>query len=102
MLWVTNELSGSVSIIELGAMEVTATIEFKPKGFRPEDVTPVGITTTADGSTAFVALGRANHVAVVDVASREVEDYILVGESSLEHHSQPGRIDPLRGQRLER
>ena len=79
MLWVTNELSGSISIIELGAMEVTATIEFKPKGFRPEDVTPVGITTTTDGSTAFVALGRANHVAVVDVASREVEDYILVG-----------------------
>ena len=79
MLWVTNELSGSVSIIDLGAMNVTATIEFKPKGFRPEDVTPVGITTTSDGGTAFVALGRANHVAVVDVASREVEDYILVG-----------------------
>ena len=79
MLWVTNELSGSVSIIDLGAMEVSATIEFKPKGFRPEDVTPVGITTTADGSTAFVALGRANHVAVVDVASGDVEDYILVG-----------------------
>ena len=79
MLWVTNELSGSVSIIDLGAMNVTDTIEFKPKGFRPEDVTPVGITTTGDGSTAFVALGRANHVAVVDVASREVEEYILVG-----------------------
>ena len=79
MLWVTNELSGSVSIIDLGAMEVSATIDFLPPGFRPEDVTPVGITTTADGSTAFVALGRANHVAVVDVASGEVEDYILVG-----------------------
>ena len=79
MLWVTNELSGSVSIIDLGAMEVTATIEFLPPGFRPEDVTPVGITTTEDGGTAFVALGRANHVAVVDVASREIEDYILVG-----------------------
>ena len=79
MLWVTNELSGSVSVIDLGAMEVVGSLEFKPKGFRPEDVTPVGITTTGDGSTAFVALGRANHVAVVDVAAREVEDYILVG-----------------------
>ena len=29
---------------------------------------------TADGSTAYVALGRANHVAVVDVQSREVLD----------------------------
>ena len=78
-LWVTNELSGSVSVIDLGTMKVDRTVEFKPKGFRPEDVTPVGITMTGDGRTAFVALGRANHVAVVDVASLEVEDYILVG-----------------------
>ena len=78
-LWVTNELSGSVSVVDLDTMQVSDTVEFKPKGFRPEDVTPVGITMTGDGQTAFVALGRANHVAVVDVASRDVEDYILVG-----------------------
>ena len=30
--------------------------------------------------TAFVALGPANRVAVVDVASREVQDYLLVGQ----------------------
>ena len=78
-LWVTNELSGSVSVVDLATMQVTDTVEFKPKGFRPEDVTPVGITMTRDGETAYVALGRANHVAVVDVASRDVEDYILVG-----------------------
>ena len=35
---------------------------------------------TADGKTVYVALGRANHVAVVDVASRKVRDYILVGK----------------------
>ena len=34
-LWVTNELSGSVSVVDLGAMQVADTIEFKPKGFRP-------------------------------------------------------------------
>jgi len=79
MLWVTNELSGSVSVIDLNSMEVAHTIDFKPKGFRSEDVTPVGIIVTGDGKTAFVTLGRANHVAVVDVASRDVEDYILVG-----------------------
>ena len=78
-LWVTNELSGSVSIIDLSTMKVVDTVEFKPKGFRPEEVTPVGITTTGDGKTAFVAMGRANHVAVVDVESLDVEDYILVG-----------------------
>ena len=35
---------------------------------------------TADGSRAYVALGRANHVAVVDVPRREVLRYILVGK----------------------
>ena len=78
-LWVTNELSGSVSLIDLEAARVVDTILFEPRGFRPEDVTPVGITTTKDGATAYVALGRANHVAVVDVAVKRVEDYILVG-----------------------
>ena len=43
-------------------------------------MTPVDLLMTADGKTAFVALGRANHVAVVDVASRKVTDYILVGK----------------------
>ena len=35
---------------------------------------------TRDGKTAFVALGHAAHVAVVDVATRKVEGYILVGK----------------------
>ena len=33
-----------------------------------------------DGKTAYVALGKANHVAVVDVASRNVKAYVLVGK----------------------
>ena len=53
---------------------------FRPRGFRKQEVTPVDILITRDEKTAFVALGRANHVAVVDVASRTVEDYILVGK----------------------
>ena len=39
----------------------------------------MGLVITRDGKTAYVTLGRANHVAVVDVAKRAVEDYILVG-----------------------
>lgn len=79
-LWVTNELGASVSIIRTADHVVTATIKFEPKGFRADDVTPVGITMTQDGKTAFVALGRANHVAVVDVATRSVKNLILVGK----------------------
>jgi YVTN family beta-propeller protein len=35
---------------------------------------------TRDGKTAFVALGKANHVAIVDVPSRTVQDMVLVGK----------------------
>ena len=34
---------------------------------------------TSDGKTAFLALGPANHIAVIDVATRKVKDYLLVG-----------------------
>jgi YVTN family beta-propeller protein len=36
---------------------------------RAADITPVGITMTRDGKRAFVGLGKANHVAFVDVAT---------------------------------
>lgn len=78
-LWVSNELSGSVSVVDTATNEQVAEIVFEPEGFRPEDVTPVGLTMTSDGETLVVGLGRANHVAFVDVANREIEDYVLVG-----------------------
>lgn len=78
-VWVTSELAGEVTILDGRTDRIKGTIPFKPKGFRDEDVTPVGIVMTRDGKTAYVTLGRANHVAVVDVAKREIEDYILVG-----------------------
>ena len=78
-LWVSNELSGQVSVIDRGADRVSATLDFLPPGFRQVDVTPVGMTMTRDGKTAIVALGRANHIAFVDTATRKVEAYVLVG-----------------------
>ena len=79
-LWVTNELDASVSIVATASHEVTATLKFEVKGARKEDITPVGITMTRDGKRAFVALGKANHVAFVDVAARKVTDQVLVGK----------------------
>ena len=55
-------------------------ILFLPPGFRREEVTPVDLLITKDGKTAYVALGRANHVGVVDVETRKITDYILVGK----------------------
>lgn len=79
-LWVTNELDGTVSVIRTSDHTVQATIAFKPQGMRVEDVTPVGMALAPDGRTAYVGLGKANHVAAVDVASRQVKGYVLAGK----------------------
>jgi PQQ-dependent catabolism-associated beta-propeller protein len=78
-LWVSDELSGEVTIIDRATHEVIETLNFLPPGFRPADVTPVGILPSADGQTMYVTLGRANHVAFVNVNTREIESYTLVG-----------------------
>jgi PQQ-dependent catabolism-associated beta-propeller protein len=79
-LWVSAELAGIVNIIEVATLKLVGDIPFLPTGFRPEQVTPVDLIITADGRRAYVALGRANHVAVVDVPARKVIDYLLVGK----------------------
>ena len=35
---------------------------------------------TLDNTLAFVALGPSNRIAVIDVATHEIKDYILVGQ----------------------
>lgn len=79
-LWVTNELDASVSIIDTAKLEVVGTIKFEVRGARAEDITPVGIQMSRDGKRAFVGLGRANHVAFVDTATRRVTNLVLVGK----------------------
>ncbi len=79
-LWVTNELDASVTIIDTQTNKVAHTLRFEVKGARPADITPVGIAMTRDGKRAFVSLGRANHVAFVDVGSRKVTDLVLAGK----------------------
>ena len=65
----TNEGSGTVSVIEGTA--VVATI---PVGNRPR-----GMVVSPDGARAYVALGKDDAVAVVDIAGRRVVDRIPVG-----------------------
>ena len=79
-LWVSNELSGSVTIIDRADHTVKDEIKFEVKGFRPNDITPVGMVMSGDGRSAWIGLGRANHVALVDVPSRKVKSLVLVGK----------------------
>jgi PQQ-dependent catabolism-associated beta-propeller protein len=78
-LWVSTELAGRVDVIDVASNKVVDHIDFLPPGMRKQDVSPVALVIDKTGTTAFVTLGRANHVGVVDVKSRKVTDYILVG-----------------------
>lgn len=79
-LWVTNELDASLSIVATKDHNVTHTLRFEVPGARAADITPVGIAITRDGLQAFVGLGRANHVAFVDVRARKVTQLVLAGK----------------------
>jgi YVTN family beta-propeller protein len=77
---VSSEIGGTVSIIDPAKHVVTGKIRFNIPGLRSEAIQAVGINITKDDKTAFVALGPANRVAVVDGASRAVTKYLLVGQ----------------------
>ena len=78
-VWVSAEIGGTVSVIDAASHTVVHTINFAIPGVPAESVQPVGIAITPDAKTAFVALGPANHVAVVNATTFEVEKYLLVG-----------------------
>jgi YVTN family beta-propeller protein len=69
-----------VTIIDAHSFEILDEVRFEKRGLREEDINPVDFAMTRDGKTAYVTLGRARRVAVVDVASRKVTDYILAGD----------------------
>ena len=72
--------AGTVAIIDAASREVVRKISFDLPGVRPELISPVGLRFSADGKLVFVALGRANHVAVIDAATGAIAKYILVGD----------------------
>ena len=79
-VWVSAEIGGTVSVIDNATREVKHKITFEIAGLRAEAIQPVGVRITADGKKAYVALGPANRVAVVNTETYEVEKYVLVGQ----------------------
>ncbi len=78
-LWVSSEMGSRVEIFDTASLEKIDEIIFAPRGFRSEQLTPVDILFDQSETTAFVALGSANHVVMVDAINREIVKYILVG-----------------------
>ncbi len=79
LLWVSSEIGGTVSVIDVKERYIRKKIHFAVKGIHKDRIQPVGIRLTKDGKYAYVALGPANHIAVVNRKTFEVEKYILVG-----------------------
>ena len=78
-LWVSTEMGSRVEIFDINTLVKINEILFAPKGFRPEQMTPVDILFNDAANEAYVALGSANHVAVVDLNTLAINKYILVG-----------------------
>lgn len=78
-LWVSSEAGSSVEIFDTATLEKKDNILFAPRGFRSEQLTPVDILFDHSQSRAFVALGSANHVVIIDAITRDILKYILVG-----------------------
>jgi PQQ-dependent catabolism-associated beta-propeller protein len=78
--WVSAEIGGTVSVIDATTFKELKKISFAVAGLNQEAIQGEGIAFTPDEKTAFVALGPANRVAVVDAQTYEVKDYILVGQ----------------------
>ncbi len=68
-VWVSAELGGTVSVIDPKTRTVTHKIAFPVQGLRGDEVQPEDIRFTKDDKLAFVALGPANRVAVVDATT---------------------------------
>jgi PQQ-dependent catabolism-associated beta-propeller protein len=79
-LWVTSEIGGTVAVIDPASRKVIKTIEFAIPGVNKDAIQPVGVRVTKNGRRAFVALGPANRVAVINGETYEVERYLLVGQ----------------------
>ena len=69
-----------MTVIDAKTRKIAAKIDFKIPGMSQDAIQPVGVRITKDGKRAFVALGPANRIAVIDAATFKVEKYLLVGQ----------------------
>lgn len=79
-VWVSAEIGGTVSVIDVASRQIIKKITFDIPGMHAEAIQPVGIKLTRDGKRAYVALGPAARVAIINVDTFEVEKYQLVGQ----------------------
>ncbi len=98
-VWVSDEIAGLVEIIDVATLAIVGQVTFDVPGLRHDEITPVDMAISRDGRTAYVTLGRANRVAVVDVATSQDHGFHPHRQASLGPAAQPRRDAALRRQR---
>ena len=78
-LWFGSEISAAITMLNVATQQIEHVFHLQIPSVSKDLIQPVGIRLTADGSKAFIALGPANHVAVIDAQTYKVLDFVLVG-----------------------
>ncbi|MBC7927258.1 MAG: hypothetical protein H7039_16540, partial [Bryobacteraceae bacterium] len=75
-LYVANNNSDTVSVVDTQTQRVLATIALKPWGLTGLGVAPSAIALSPDGQNIFVACSGLNAIAVIDPVRNSVRGYI--------------------------
>ena len=79
-LWVSSEKAADLTVFDVETKRKIKTIRFEIPGVAADTVKPVGIRIDKKRRFGYVALGRANRVAVIDAGTLEALEYLLVGQ----------------------
>jgi YVTN family beta-propeller protein len=78
-VYVANNNTDSVSVIDTAKDQVIQTIPILPFGHSIRGIAPTALALTQDGKTLFIACGGINATAQMDAATGEIEGYIPTG-----------------------
>jgi YVTN family beta-propeller protein len=78
-IYIGNNNSDAVSVIEANTNQVVRTIAIQPFGHAVRGIAPSALALTADGHTLFVACGGINAVAQVDTGTGKIDGFIPSG-----------------------
>jgi PQQ-dependent catabolism-associated beta-propeller protein len=79
-LWATSEMAGTVMVLDTASKQIVQTIKLEVAGISSDLIQPVGVVIDKDRHYAYVAMGPANRVAVINAQTFQVEKYLLVGQ----------------------
>jgi YVTN family beta-propeller protein len=72
--WITAEIGGIVSIVDVATNKVTGTLKIDRPGAKPK-----GVVAHPNGRWVYVANGASNDITVIDAEQQKIAGYVAVG-----------------------